>query len=307
MPITNDTRRRTIYTGFQMVLAVAYVLATVALIATFTPQARASEDSHQAAAASTDHDEEKQEKKSKRSKKAKKDSHGQGHGWGYAGDNGPEHWGGLSDDFAACDAGRMQSPIDVERNGSFAADTVEIDFDYRLTALTILHNGHTVQANYAPGSGITVAGKRYELLQFHFHTPSEHATDGKQFPMEFHFVHKSADGKLAVVGVLVQSGIENLAMREMWDHMPMHEAEAETYDSVVINGRDLLPGDRAYYRYMGSLTTPPCSEGVNWFLLTEPVTASSEQIAKMSEALGGNARPLQARNNRLVLWPTSIN
>ena len=229
---------------------------------------------------------------------------GGGHGgpqWGYEGEEGPENWGRLSQDFRACESGRMQSPIDIA--GGVAANGDAIEFDYNLTPLSIVHNGHTIQVNYRPGSSITVGGNRYELLQFHFHTPSEHAVGHARAAMEVHFVHKNATGQLAVVGALMQAGGENMALREIWASMPKKAGPVKVNKQVLVNGRDLLPRDRSYYRYMGSLTTPPCSEGVNWYFLTQPITVSMEQVEWFAKAVGENARPLQALNHRLLLSP----
>ena len=150
-----------------------------------------------------------------------------------------------------------------------------------------------------------MGGKRYELLQFHFHTPSEHSVAGRQFAMEVHFVHKSADGELAVVGALIEVGDENMALHEAWAIMPRKAGKPRHEERVLINARDLLPRDTGYYRYMGSLTTPPCSEGVNWYLLTQPIAASMEQVKAFAAAVDANNRPTQPVNNRLVLAPVA--
>ncbi len=160
-----------------------------------------------------------------------------------------------------------------------------------------------MQVNYGPGSGITVEGKRYELLQFHFHAPSEHVVAGRQFAMEVHFVHQRADGELAVVGALMQVGADNMALREPWAIMPKKACKPRREDRVLINARDLLPRDTGYYRYMGSLTTPPCSEGVNWYVLAQPISVGMEQVRKLIAAVGANNRPTQPVSNRLVLAP----
>ena len=226
--------------------------------------------------------------------------------WSYEGKAGPEHWGELSSDYHMCKDGQAQSPIDIDAADGTA--TAPITFDYHLTPMKVLHNGHTVQVNYAPGSSITVKGKRYELLQFHFHTPSEHAVGGEHVLMEVHFVHRSADGQLAVVAAMMNAGEENLALREIWHGMPQRRAAERESANITINARDLLPRDRTYYRYIGSLTTPPCSEGVNWLILQEPITVSTEQAERFAKAVqGNNARPLQAVNNRLLLAPASAN
>ena len=224
---------------------------------------------------------------------------GHGSGWAYKGDSGPEHWGSLKPEFKACGYGTMQSPIDV-RSSSTAAMT-GIHFDYRIVPLTILNNGHTVQVNVEKGSSITVGGKHYELLQFHFHTPSEHVVDRRHFPLEMHLVHKGADGKLAVVGVFMQAGTDNVALQEIWNHLPGHKAAPAKIANVAINPRDLLPTERKYIRYMGSLTTPPCSEGVNWYVMQQPVTVGIGQIQAVTNIMGWNARPTQDRSNRLVM------
>ena len=226
--------------------------------------------------------------------------------WGYEGKTGPEHWGELSSDYHMCKDGQAQSPIDIDAADGNA--TGEIEFDYHLTPMKVLHNGHTVQVNYAPGSSITVKGKRYELLQFHFHTPSEHAIGGERTLMEVQFVHKSADGQLAVVAAMMKAGEENLALREIWHGMPQRRVAEKESANITINARDLLPRSRTYYRYIGSLTTPPCSEGVNWLVLQEPITVSAQQAERFAKAVrGNNARPLQAVNNRLLLAPANVN
>jgi len=235
-------------------------------------------------------------------------AHGTGSAhWTYGGNSGPESWGRMSRDFRLCEAGTMQSPINIDASDSPGASIHPIKFDYHPVPLSIVHNGHTVQVNYAPGSTITVGGKTYELLQFHFHTPSEHAVKGHRVPMEVHFVHKNERGELAVVGVLLESGEENIVLREIWNHMPKGQSAEKAYDDVVINARDLLPGDQGYFRYMGSLTTPPCSEGVNWYVMETPISVGIDQIAQFDHAVGKNARPLQALNNRMVLEPITSN
>lgn len=227
-----------------------------------------------------------------------KDAHAAPH-WTYEGKDGPEHWGDLSPDFMACKSGRSQSPIDVM--DPEPAELAAIRFDYRPAPLTVLNNGHTIQVNYPAGSSITVGGRKFELLQFHFHARSEHKVGGRSFPMEIHFVHKNERGALGVVGVLAEQGAENVGARELWSHLPAQAGEPKTMDAVVINARDLLPAGGAYYRYMGSLTTPPCSEGVNWFLMRDPVTFSGPQIEAMTAILKNNARPTQPINNRMLL------
>lgn len=219
--------------------------------------------------------------------------------WSYEGPRGPEHWGSLSDDYSACEIGLSQSPIDVGASGENGLITVE--FEYYQTPLNIVNNGHTVQVNYEPGSGITVDGDRYELLQFHFHTPSEHARNGKRTAMEVHFVHKSASGTLAVVGAFIESGEHSRPLNAIWDHMPDQAGPAATVENVLISARDLLPKQAGFYHYKGSLTTPPCSEGVNWYVLDKPITADSSQVDRFNGVVGENARPIQQLNGRNIL------
>lgn len=222
-----------------------------------------------------------------------------GHGWGYEGEHGPENWGGLKEDYAACSAGRQQSPIDLTE--AVPADLADAPVSYQAMPLKILNNGHTVQCNAAPGSHVTLEGTKYELLQFHFHHPSEHAIDGKRFDMEAHFVHKSEAGVLSVLGVMIAPGAANKALAPVFEHMPTKQAEEREISGVKIAPADILPGDRAMFRYFGSLTTPPCSEGVNWMVLKTPIEASQEQIGKFAKAFPGNARPLQQRLRRFIL------
>lgn len=228
-----------------------------------------------------------------------KASMGRGSHWGYSGKQGPAFWGSLSAANRRCSHGRAQSPMNL--SGGERAQLGAIKMRYRLTPLNIVHNGHTVQVNYGSGSSIEIAGKRFHLAQFHFHTRSEHTVDGRSFPMEIHLVHKSDAGELAVIGLLVQQGDENLALREIWNHLPALPGPAKSAKRVLINARDLLPSRLGYFRYMGSLTTPPCSEGVNWFVMVEPIEASAAQIRTISQIMGKNARPVQPRNSRLLL------
>ena len=223
------------------------------------------------------------------------------HGWGYQGNSGPQFWGDLQRDYHLCKAGNTQSPIDL--TGAEGGVPAQIEFDYHLTPLSIVNNGHTIQVNYAPGSGITINGKRYELLQFHFHTPSEHAIEGGRSAMEMHLVHKNTAGQLAVIGIMMNLGEENMALSEIWPQLPRRAGDEQKIKGVLVNARDFLPRNATYFRYMGSLTTPPCSEGVNWYVMNTPVTVSVAQVESFARIIGENARPLQAINNRLILGP----
>lgn len=221
--------------------------------------------------------------------------------WSYTGEHGPAHWAAVDPAYASCGSGRMQSPIDLAAAAHKAALTVEVD--YKPTPLSVRNNGHTIQVDYEPGSFITLNGERFELLQFHFHVPSEHARDGQRFPMEVHFVHRHADGRLAVVGVFLKEGADNRLLERVWAVAPHSAADDPARGEGTVDGAALLPGERSLYRYMGSLTTPPCSEGVNWLVMRQPMLVGAEQVAAFKALVGENARPLQVLNNRLLIGP----
>lgn len=231
-------------------------------------------------------------------------SEGHGHGheihWGYGGEGGPENWGELKSEYGAC-KGNQQSPINIQTQQALGAKLTKIKFDWKDSALNIKNNGHTIQANYDGGSSIEVNGHKFDLLQYHFHTPSEHALNGKLYDMEVHFVHKAANGDLAVVGVFFKDGAENKALKTVWDNMPSAEGEKKVA-GVTINAKDLLPANTSkYYHYMGSLTTPPCTEVVNWYVLENPIEASKTQIQALADLFKANNRPVQPLNRRFVL------
>ena len=220
--------------------------------------------------------------------------------WGYSGDEGPAYWGGLSPDYSLCADGSAQSPIDIR--DAVGADLVDIEFHYGETANKIFNNGHTIQVNIDPGSYIIYNGIRYDLLQFHFHAPSEHTIDGLAAALEIHFVHQDPNsGNLAVVGILLSEGEgENIAYAAVFDHLPAEVGDPEaTGDPLSLAA--LLPEARGYYTYQGSLTTPPCSEIVRWLLLDTPVELSADQIAAFTAIYENNARPVQPLGKRDLL------
>lgn len=221
--------------------------------------------------------------------------------WSYRGAEGPEYWGELTEEFSTCSSGSQQSPIDLAT--TVDADLEELAFDYQPVPLSIVNNGHTIQVNYAPGSSLVLDGQTYDLLQFHFHDPSEHAVDGSPYPMEAHLVHQNAEtGELAVVGILLEIGDENSVLQPIWDNMPEEAGPPVEIANTEINVAELLPADtNSYYRYFGSLTTPPCSETVNWLVLKEPVTVSFQQVEHFAATVGENARPVQTVGRRFVL------
>src|ERR1700758_2264634 len=216
--------------------------------------------------------------------------HGAAH-WSYDGQTGPSHWGDLSAQFAPCKSGHRQSPIDIE--GTQKADLPAIQFDYKATPLHIIDNGHTIMINYAPGSSIRVGDKWYELKQFHFHRPSEEKIKGKRYGMVVHLVHAAQDGSVAVVAVLLQQGGDNALIDELWGDLPKEKNQEELLDNVQINVSALLPADRGYYTFLGSLTTPPCPENVTWYVLKHPATVSAGELREYSKLSRDDARPTQ--------------
>lgn len=217
--------------------------------------------------------------------------------WGYAGDVGPEHWAELAPENRACAVGTRQSPIDI-RDG-IAVDLERIAFDYRPGSFSVLDNGHTVQVNVEPGNALTVMGRRYELQQFHFHRPSEERINGRQYDMVAHLVHKDPEGRLAVVAVLLERGRDHPLVQAIWNNLPLEKGDAlQAQSSIDLN--QLLPADRGYYTYYGSLTTPPCTEGVLWMVMRQPVQISPQQLAIFQRLYPMNARPIQATSGRLI-------
>jgi carbonic anhydrase len=219
--------------------------------------------------------------------------------WGYSGEAAPQNWGKLDPKFALCGSGKNQSPVDLAN--FVEADLKPLKFAYKAGAADILNNGHTVQIDYAPGSTLSVDGRIFELKQFHFHAPSENKVNGKQFPLEGHLVHADKDGNLAVVAVMFQEGAANPLLAKLWDKMPSKAGDKSALPSGL-SVTQLLPPVRDYYRFDGSLTTPPCSEGVFWLVIKKPATASKAQIEQFAKVLGHpNNRPVQPVNARTVL------
>lgn len=217
--------------------------------------------------------------------------------WDYTGEGGPARWGDLKPEFAKCSTGTRQSPIDIRDGIKLQLDPVQ--FDYKPGAFRVIDNGHTVQVNVAAGNSIEVMGRRFELVQFHFHRPSEERIDGRQFDMVVHLVHKDLDGKLAVVAVLLERGSAQPIVQTVWNNLPLEKNE-ELAARTPIDLNALLPADRLYFTYMGSLTTPPCSEGVLWMVMKQPVPVSAEQISVFARLYPMNARPIQSAAGRLI-------
>lgn len=222
--------------------------------------------------------------------------------WTYSGETGPEHWGELSDLFKACKTGHMQSPIDL--GGADAQAPVSVRANYRPGALTILNNGHTVQVNFPEGSILSSGISHYKLVQVHFHTPSEETVYGVPYPMVAHFVHVDYAGNYAVLGVLFEEGAPNPEFDKILRAAPRTEQAAHPVSGVTFDPAKLLPAKLPVWRYDGSLTTPPCTEGVRWHVAVNPVQASAAQIAALHAIIGNNARPTQPRHGRMLVAGT---
>lgn len=217
--------------------------------------------------------------------------------WDYDGEFGPENWGKINPAWAQCGKGNRQSPIDI-RDG-MKVDLEEIDFDYRPSRFSEIDNGHTVQVNLAGGNAINVGNERYELVQFHFHRPSEEKINGKGTEMVVHLVHRGAKGQLAVVAVLLERGKPNEAIQTVWNNIPLEKGQLGA-PGVDLDPFELLPNRREYYAYMGSMTEPPCTENVLWMVMKQPMTASPAQMALFSRLYPLNARPLQDNGGRMI-------
>jgi len=217
--------------------------------------------------------------------------------WDYEGPGGPARWGELKPEFATCARGTRQSPIDIRDGIAVQLDPVQ--FDYHASGFRVVDNGHTVQVDVAPGNAIEVLGRRYELLQLHFHRPSEERIEGRQFDMVAHLMHRSADGRLAVVAVLLESGGSHPVVQTVWNNLPLDRGE-EAFARANIDLTGLLPAERGYFTYMGSLTEPPCTEGVLWMVMRQPVQVSPQQIAIFARLYPMNARPIQQASGRLI-------
>jgi len=220
------------------------------------------------------------------------DHHGHS-SWSYDGEGGPDHWGMLSAEYATCDSGHEQSPIDLHAVSDHADAVPALHWDDGEGSVT--DNGHTIKVDLEDAGSLHLGDREYELVQFHFHAGSEHTVDGHQYPLEVHFVHASEDGHLAVVGVFFEEGAANPALDALWAAIP-HEGEHHEVDDV--DPRAFLPSDHSAWRYAGSLTTPPCSEGVAWTVMQTPISASAEQIAAFTAHYAHNYRPVQPMHDR---------
>ncbi len=227
----------------------------------------------------------------------KKDAHGSGEKhaahWDYEGAMGPENWG---KEFPTCGRGKSQAPLNIK--GPFEKVRFSVAPDYKQGQLKIVNNGHTIQVNVPVGSKIRIDGRAYDLLQFHFHRPSEEHIDGKPSVMVVHFVHKNLEGELAVLAVMLREGNENPGIKTLWTHAPPKEGPEVVPDGVMFNPANLLPREMDFFHYDGSLTTPPCTEKVKFFILKSQVNISKEQVSDFPFKM--NARPIQPANGRPI-------
>ncbi|WP_409030866.1 carbonic anhydrase [Janthinobacterium sp. CG_23.3] len=220
-----------------------------------------------------------------------------GNHWSYEGESGPANWSKINSDWTRCGTGSRQSPIDI-RDG-MKVDLEQISFDYKPSSFNVVDNGHTVQVGVGGGNYLTVQGRMYELVQFHFHRPSEERINGKGYEMVVHLVHKDAEGKLAVLAILLERGRPQSTIQTVWNNLPLEKHEVAS-PSIVLDPMEMLPQRRDYFTYMGSLTTPPCSEGVLWLVMKEPQQASPAQMALFSRLYPLNARPIQTSSGRMI-------
>lgn len=220
--------------------------------------------------------------------------------WAYEGEGGPQAWGKLKPEFNTCAVGKRQSPINIEDGATLQGPAEPLMINYHPSNGTVVNNGHTIQVDVERGNTMTVRGSTYELLQFHFHQPAEERVNYRGFAMVAHLVHKNAEGQLAVIGVLIDTGAASALINKVWTYMPLEAGDKVRMPLGMVDLNELLPKDMRYYQFMGSLTTPPCSEGVLWQVLKQPVTASREQIRLFSQMFPNNARPTQPVNGRVI-------
>ena len=240
-----------------------------------------------------------------------KGGHSEAMHWSYIdGTSGPENWANIDKANLACTKGKTQSPININLDNAVKVELDPLEFDYRPSQLAITDNGHTIVVKYGEGSNIFIDGRQYRLVQFHFHKPSEEAINGERMEMVVHLVHQHYDGSLAVVAVLLTTKMKkywwasdnpkgNPLIQTLWNNIPIVKEQTDT-PGIVINASQLLPQDRGYFTYMGSLTTPPCSEDVRWFVLKTPVLVSEEQVQNFGRIYPMNARPLQPKGDRVI-------
>jgi carbonic anhydrase len=220
--------------------------------------------------------------------------------WEHEGENGPQNWANLKPEFSTCATGKRQSPVHILDTDTIAGPAEVLKFDYKPSGGSVVNNGHTVQVDLAGNNILYVRGSAYKLIQFHFHHPAEERVNYKGFSMVAHLVHKNDEGQLAVVAVLIDPGTTNPLIEQIWTRMPLDVKDRVGLPAGLIDMNQILPMDQRYYQFIGSLTTPPCTEGVLWLVLKQPMTVSREQLKLFTHLYPMNARPVQALNGRLV-------
>ncbi len=220
--------------------------------------------------------------------------------WSYEGETGPQNWGKLKPEFNVCAIGKRQAPINIEDSATLQGPAEALQFNYNPSSGSVVNNGHTVQVDLQGDNSMTVRGVNYRLVQFHFHTPSEEQVNYRASAMVAHLVHKSADGQLAVVAVLMDVGQPNAVINTVWTYMPLDVNDRVRLPAESIDLNEFLPNDQRYYQFMGSLTTPPCTENVLWNVIKQPTQVSKEQIRLFQKLYPANARPVQSVNNRPI-------
>lgn len=222
--------------------------------------------------------------------------------WSYVGEDGPKYWESLSEKYRQCGVGRNQSPVDLRDDHATATGGLaELEIRYRDVPLKIINTGHAIQVNYPLGSYIKLSNKRYEFLHYEFHTPSEHKKEGFNYPMEIQLIHSDGDGNKVNIGIIVQEGEYNEALQMLLDNLPRKVNKQQIRRGVGLNPVMFFPGDTKFYKYSGSMTKPPCTEGVYWMIFKQPIEASAEQVQQLNEVMGDNNRPIQSINARNIL------
>ena len=225
--------------------------------------------------------------------------HGDAH-WSYEGNTGPSSWGRLNPEFSLCGNGKRQSPINIEESQTLRGPAEALQFQYSASNASVVNNGHTVQIDVSGDNNLTVRGSTFRLVQFHFHTPSEEQVNFRSYPLDAHLVHRNSEGQLAVVAVLFDVGATNPLIQKVWTYMPLDTNDRVNMPTGLLDLNEVLPKDQRYYQFIGSLTTPPCTEGVLWMVLKQPVPISREQLRLFTQLFPRNARPVQPLNGRPV-------
>ena len=220
--------------------------------------------------------------------------------WSYEGETGPQAWGQMKPEFNLCAIGKRQSPIHIDERDTLQGPAEPLQFNYQPSDGSVVNNGHTIQVDVQGDNTLTVRGSVYKLLQFHFHTPSEERVNSRGFAMVAHLVHRNAEGQLAVVALLMDPGSANSLINKVWTYMPLDSGDRVRMPQNLLDLNELLPKDQRYYQFMGSLTTPPCTEGVLWNVIKQPISVGRDQIRLFSQLFSNNARPIQAINGRPV-------